>query len=277
MNDTLREYLSYGKLIIPMLKVRREITPEKVQWGEKDQFFSLFGTGSDTLVIYINGGGWRSNSPDNHFFIGQAIAKAGNDCAMLCYRKVPAYSYEEIADDIFKGYMHLQDHLKASGRAYDKVTVMGASAGAHLAAVLCFDERKKREYGISDTEIDRLVLMAAPLCFDPPMTGAIRSLLTALFASKDRAHWKKGEPYSLMYSIPCLDIHIIQSRHDGLVGYEQAEMFAEKAESLGMSAQLHEVTDSWDTHSAYCVGSFLLDRERSSTLDRTLNIISKNR
>ena len=276
MNDTLREYLSYGKLIIPMIKTRREITPEKVQWGDREQYFSIFRAPHrkyNTLVIYINGGGWQSNSPENHYFIGQKIAQNGSNCVMFSYRKAPRHTYDEMTDDIFRNYSELKSYLKKSGASYPRTVIMGASAGAHLASILCFDRNKKEKYGITDTEIVGLISMAGPLCFDPPMTNAIRSLLTTLFRSKDPQQWKKGEPYSMLYSIPSLDIHLIQSRPDGLIGYEQAEKTAAKASELGMNTNIYEVTDSWDTHSAYCVGSFMLDRQKSGTLDKTLSLI----
>lgn len=276
MNDTMREYLSYGKMIVPMMIVRRKIIPEKVRWGDKDQYFSFFPAPerkNNTLVIYINGGGWQSNSPKNHFFIGQKIAENGSDCVMFSYRKAPKYSYSEISDDIFSNYSELDRYMKKTGRSYPKRIVMGASAGAHLAAMLCFDKERKTACGISDSDINGLISMAGPLCFAQPMTNAMISLLTTLFKSKDREKWKIGEPYNMLYPIPCFETHLIQSRHDGLVGFEQAERYTDKVRKLGMKAALYEVTDKWDTHSAYCVGSFLLDRKRSDTLDKALSVI----
>lgn len=115
MNDTLREYLSYGQLIVPILKIKKNIQPEEVNWGDRDQYFLYYPSPckkADTLVVYIHGGGWNAGSPKDFYFIGQKIALEGFDCMMLGYRKASKYHYPEISEDIFEGYVKLREHLK---------------------------------------------------------------------------------------------------------------------------------------------------------------------
>ncbi len=278
MNDTVREYLSYGKFVLPLARFKRTVKPEEVIWGDRDQYFLYFKSPApkeNKLVIYLHGGGWNSNSPKQHDFVGVTIARNGYDCVMLGYRKVPKVRYEGIVEDVFTGYEKLRAFFKERGIRYDKTVVCGSSAGAHLGALLCFDTKMQEQYSVRADDFDGLVLMAGPVDFSHPQTGSINWLLRGLFGTKDRKIWEKGEPIRKMTTLKNFKVCVIQSRHDGLVGYEQAKAFYEKAKALRMDAEFYDVTDKWNTHSAYCVGVFLVDPTRSNTLAKTLEMIEK--
>ncbi len=278
MNDTAREYLSYGKVLLPLLKCRKIIKPEEFRWGSKDQYFLYFSAPAkktDTLVIYIHGGGWNSNSPKQHFFIGQKIALEGFDCVMPGYRKTPKCRYEEISDDIFKGYSEIKKFLAAKNCKYSKIIVAGSSAGAHLGALLCLDAEKQEKYGIAENEFSGLISMSGPLCFDFAQTGALNILMTQLFNSKNVLVWKKGEPCSKLHSLSGFRMLLIQSEHDGIVGFNQAEAFCKKARALKIPSVLYKVTESWNTHSLYCAGVFLKNRNESATLNRFFEFLEE--
>ena len=86
MNDMLREFMSYGQFLIPLLTVRREIEPECVQWGDKQQYFLHYTAPekkAETIVIYIHGGGWNANEAKSFHFIGQYFARSGYDFVLL--------------------------------------------------------------------------------------------------------------------------------------------------------------------------------------------------
>ena len=278
MNDTLREYCSYWKLIIPLIKVKKVIKPKQIKWGDKNQYFLFFQSPhkkEDKLIIYIHGGGWNSNTPKKHHFIGQKIALEGYDCIMPGYRKSPKHHYEEIIDDIFQGYTQIQAFFKENGHSYSKIVIMGSSAGAHLSAILCFDEVMKEKYKISKNEFSGLISMAGPLNFSHPQTLSLNILLKSLFGTKDKNLWKQGEPINKIHKLNGFKVYLIQSQHDGLVGYEQSVDFYKKSIQLGMESELYEVTDDWNTHSLYCTGIFLKDKKSSNTLFKVFDMIEK--
>lgn len=271
MNDTLREYFSYGKFIIPIMKVKKEIQPEEVKWGDKDQYFLSYFSSckkSDTIVIYIHGGGWNAGSPKDFHFIGQRIAMEGYDCIMPSYRKAPKFHYWEISEDIFEGYTIIRTYLKEKSRDYSKIVIMGSSAGAHLGALLCFDQERQKKYKINVDDFDKFICLAGPLCFDYPQTGACNILMKNLFGCNNLQVWKEGEPYSKLNEYQKIKLLIIQSKHDGIIGYKQALAFFKKAESLQMETEFYEVNESWNTHSAYSAGVFLKDRKDSPTVEK---------
>ncbi len=276
MKDTLREYFSYGSFVVPLLKVKKEIRPLKVQWGNEQQYFLHYfsrGEKKDTQVIYIHGGGWNSGSPKDFHYIGQKIAKEGYECIMPSYRKSPKFQYKEIADDIFKGYVRMRKYLENQGKTYSKVVVMGSSAGGHLGALLCVDRKQQQKYGISPDEFAGFISLGGPLCFDFPQTWTLNTLMKDLFGSKVLSTWKEGEPFSKLKDKSNVKMLIIQSRHDGLVGYDQAKKFCDKAQELGIKAELCDVLEKQNTHSWYTAGIFLKDRIKSATLDKVFSWI----
>lgn len=276
MNDTLREYLSYGSIVIPLLKVKKIIKPVKVQWGNKNQYFLHYKLPSpkkDTLVVYIHGGGWNSGSPSQFHFIGQRFALEGYDCVMPGYRKSPKYHYEDIIHDIFYGFKELQEYITKNSFSYSKIIIVGSSAGAHLGTLLCSDCEMQEKYGIDREKLSGLISLAGPLCFDAPRTFELTKLTGDMFGSKDASEWKKGEPVQKLSCGNGTKMLIVQSRHDGIVGFEQAEKFVSRADEFGISAELYEVTEKYDTHSLYSAGIFLWERNKSSLLNKVLEWI----
>lgn len=272
MNDTLREYLSYGTILKPMFTYEKTIDPFKIKWGGSSQYFLLFESPkpTDTLVIYIHGGGWNSNSPEFFSFIGQRIAEEGYDCVLPSYRKTPKADYRNIVFDTFAGYCSAKKYLALQGRSYSKVIVMGSSAGGHLGALLCYDSFLQKKFGIFPNEFSGFISLAGPLCFDKPHTLELNVLASMLFRSRNPDDWKKGEPIRKLkhgQTTPCF---VVQSPHDGVVGYEQAKKFCEHAEELNITAEFYTVTEKQDTHSAYCTGIFLKDTEESPLLAAVL-------
>jgi acetyl esterase/lipase len=278
MNDTAREYLSYGKFIIPLLKVKKTIKPEEVRWGGKSQYFLYFPAKEprkNKAVIYIHGGGWNSRTPKQDYYIGQTIASEGYDCFMPEYRKTPKFRYDDIADDVFRGYVEIRKFISEKHLSFDKEIIMGSSARAHLGALLCFDQERQKKLNIEGDSFSGLLTMAGPLYFGLPQTGTLNLLLKNLFGTKDKTQWTKGEPYRMLQPKESFKLFMIQSKHDGLVGWDQAVEFKNKAEENGIPSEIYEVTDAWNTHSAYCAGAFLKKRSESNTLDTAFKMLEK--
>ena len=277
MNDTLREYLSYGSFLIPLLTFKKTIQPEKVQWGGKSQYFLYFPSPepvNDTLIIYLHGGGWNSHSPEEFAFIGEKFALEGYDCVLPSYRKTPRFRYKNLIYDVFAGYCAIRKHLSEK-RTYKKVIVIGSSAGAHLGALLCYDSFLQNKFSISPDEIDGFISLAGPLCFDSPYTFEFKYLISSLFHSSDSAMWKKGEPVRKLKQGQQTKCMIIQSRHDGVVEFDQSHKFYQRACELGIPAEFYEVIEKQDTHSAYCAGIFLKEKTDSPTLEKVFETAEK--
>ena len=151
---------------------------------------------------------------------------------------------------------------------------MASDLGAHLGALLCFDLERREKYAIAAGQPDGFVSLAGPLCFDFPQTWAQNKLMRGLFSSSSMSVWKTGEPLSKLRSGQGVRTLVVQSRHDGVIGFEQAEAFCRRALELGIDAELFEVPEARNTHSAYSAGIFLRTCQESATLRRVFDWIS---
>lgn len=277
MNDTLRELLSSFTFIVPLMRVKKTIKPERSDWGGKNQYFLFYPSPSPkshTLVVYFNGGGWTQGAPADFHYLGQHIALNGFDCALMGYRKAPKYHFDDIVYDVFNGWLRLKSFIEQNGRSYGRVIIMGSSAGAHLSSLLCYDRKLQKEFGVSPEDFTDYIGLAAPLCFEYEQTFILNSGLKKLFNSKDRNVWKEGEPIRKLEKGQKIRALIVQSRHDGAVGFRQAEKFCKKAKELGIPVKLFEVKDKPNTHSAYSAGIFLDEFTDCSTYRRVMGFIS---
>lgn len=157
------------------------------------------------------------------------------------------------------------EYLEGQGTDSSRIIVTGPSAGAHLAAILCYSREAQNNYKVNIDNIVGFIGVAGPYYFRNGLNKTVQILLSQLLEKGyDRT---KAEPYSLMAynSIPMLLIH---SRQDGLIDFDLAEKFYEKAVSVGIKCELYEVTDRLNTHSAYSAGMFLDNRQKNKALDK---------
>ena len=146
-----------------------------------------------------------------------------------------------------------------------KIVVCGPSAGAHLSSIMCYSKSDQEKYGVDISNIIGYVGFGGPYSFREDQTSTLRILVNNLFKKSDDK--KAGEPVRLMSKnhIPML---LIQSKHDGLVGFECAEDFEKKAEEVGNACEIYSVIDKKDTHSWYTAGIFVKNRSESKSLDK---------
>src|SRR5262249_14761906 len=93
------------------------------------------------VVLWIHGGGWRAGDKANVQKKPQAFADKGYVFVSTNYRFVPQVTVKEMAGDIAKAIRWVHDHARDYGGDPKAIFVMGHSAGAHLAALVCTDDR----------------------------------------------------------------------------------------------------------------------------------------
>lgn len=269
MNDFLRESLSYAGLYRRMLRVGKKFIPARVSFGgDKAQYFLYYEPGeavSDKVIVWVHGGGWNAGSPAFFDYVGQCAAGQGYRFVSLGYRLSPKHKYPCQIEDVCAGYNAALRYLEAQDIETSRVIVAGPSAGAHLASIMCYSTEAQRRYGVDISNVIGFIGSGGPYSFRDDQSWTLRLLLNQLFEKGcDR---RSGEPVSLMEGngIPML---LIQSRHDGVIGYACAEDFAGKAREVGNPCELYSVVDSKNTHSWYTAGMFLESRAENRGLDR---------
>ncbi len=269
MKDYLREMCSYPGLYRRLAKVKKIIKAERIDFGDdKNQFFLHFkpqGPAKNKVIVWIHGGGWNAGSPYDFEYVGQSIALEGYHCVSLGYRLSPKHKYPAQVEDVCAAYCKAIEYLQKQGIECSQIVVTGPSAGAHLSAILCYGKKYQEKYGVDISKIVGFIGVAGPYSFDKNISNTVKILLGQLFSKGyDRTD---GEPVSLFVAnhIPMLLIH---SKHDGLIDYSQSEALFEKAKSMGVKAELYEVVDKMNTHSAYSAGMFLETRENNRALNK---------
>lgn len=276
MRDYWREMFSYPKLYYKSAKVKKIIEPERIDYGSnKHQFFLYFKPkkeARDKVIVWIHGGGWNANSPDDFRYVGQSFAMEGYHCVSLGYRLSPKNKYPIQIEDVCMAYNNAMEYLKGRGIDCSKVIVTGPSAGAHLSSILCYGKKYQEKCDVDIRKIAGFIGVAGPYDFGKNISNTVKILLGQLFAKDyDRTD---GEPVSLFAAnhIPMLLIH---SKHDGLIDFSQSEELYKKAEEAGLQCELYEVVDKINTHSAYSAGMFLETRETNQALDKLYTWIEK--
>jgi acetyl esterase/lipase len=104
----------------------------------------ITGRGADEragVLLHLHGGGFVFGSRRTHrHFVAALSAAAGRPAFLVDYRRAPEHPFPAAADDAVAAYRW----LLASGYRADQITVLGDSAGGHLAAGLLADLSRRR-------------------------------------------------------------------------------------------------------------------------------------
>lgn len=101
------------------------------------------------VVFWIHGGGWQTGDKSLVQIKPQAFVDRGFVFVSTNYRLLPVVEMGEINRDIAKSIHWVHDHIAEYGGDPQRMLVMGHSAGAELAALICTDDRYLKAEGLS--------------------------------------------------------------------------------------------------------------------------------
>lgn len=101
------------------------------------------------VVVWIHGGGWQGGDKTEVEQKPQAFVDKGLVFVSVNYRLLPAVEMGDIIRDVAKSVRWVSDHVAEFGGDPKRLLVMGHSAGAQLAALICTDERYLKAEGLS--------------------------------------------------------------------------------------------------------------------------------
>jgi acetyl esterase/lipase len=93
------------------------------------------------VVVWIHGGGWQAGDKSDVHQKPQAFADKGFVFVSINYRLLPKVTIAQMAFDVAKAIRWAHDHARDYGGDPATMFVMGHSAGAQLAALVCTDGR----------------------------------------------------------------------------------------------------------------------------------------
>jgi acetyl esterase/lipase len=105
------------------------------------------------IVFWVHGGGWQRGDKKEMNAKPQAFTDKGFLFATTNYRFIPNVTMQQIAGDVAKSIKWVYDHAAQYGGDREKIVLMGWSAGAQLAALICTDDRYLKAEGLSLTNI----------------------------------------------------------------------------------------------------------------------------
>ncbi|HZK82401.1 MAG TPA: alpha/beta hydrolase, partial [Humisphaera sp.] len=166
------------------------------------------------VVVWIHGGGWRAGSKAGMQNKPQTFVDKGFVFVSTTYRFLPNVTVKQMTGDIAKAIRWVHEHAKEFGGDPDTIFVMGHSAGAHLAALVCTDDSYLKAEGLSLSIIRGCVPVDVSV-YDIPKRlkdgGSVSpAALTAIFGETEElqrdlspaAHVAKGKhipPFLILY------------------------------------------------------------------------------
>jgi acetyl esterase/lipase len=111
--------------------------------------FSPKGAKGLPVVFWIHGGGWQAGDKTDVQVKPQWFNEKGFVFVSINYRLLPTVDMGTLIRDVAKAARWTHDHIAEYGGDPKRMLVMGHSAGAQLAAIICTDERYLKAEGLS--------------------------------------------------------------------------------------------------------------------------------
>lgn len=157
--------------------------------------------GTLPVIVFFYGGSWQTGERQEYKFIGEALASKGFVVVIPDYRVYPAVRYPAFVEDAAAAFAWTHREVARYRGDPRRMLVMGHSAGAHIAAMVAYNERFLGAHGLGRGDVRGLVGLAGPYDF-VPTEPAIKAALSVDGGSADAAmparYVHGGEPPSLL-------------------------------------------------------------------------------
>jgi acetyl esterase/lipase len=132
------------------VKVKLDVPyAESTDPRQKLDIYTKEGARNLPVVFWIHGGGWQAGDKSSVQLKPQAFVEKGFVFVSTGYRLLPQVEMKTIFLDIAKSVRWIHEHIAGQGGDPKRILVMGHSAGAQLAALICIDDRYLKAEGLS--------------------------------------------------------------------------------------------------------------------------------
>jgi acetyl esterase/lipase len=235
-------------------------------------------------VIVVHGGGWTAGDSGDLSQWSTWLAQQGFVVFDIQYRLAPPPTWQAAPGDIQCAIGWVKQHAERYGVDRSRITLLGRSAGAHLALLAAYAEaggHLARNCPVADTSVRAVIELYGPTdlvsmldgpprypLFDGPahlgalVGGDPRLLLDRLRLASPTTHVGPGTPPTLL----------VHGGRDQFIHPEQAAALAKKLASHGVPFRTvllpyaHHAFDAvWNGWSAQALRPILLDFLRTHT------------
>ena len=186
--------------------------------------------GSAPVLVFFYGGSWKSGSRSYYRFVGEAFAACGYIVVVPDYRLHPAVRFPAFVEDGAEALKWVERNISQFGGDPSQIILAGHSAGAHLAALLLFDQHYLADVGFDRDRLFGFVGLAGPYAFNPLAYESTQQV----FATVD--HPDKARPIAFVDGSepPVLLMH---GESDDTVEMVNAKKLAARVREAGGEAQ----------------------------------------
>jgi len=193
------------------------------------------------VVLWIHGGGWRAGDKASVQKKPQVFVDKGYVFVATNHRFFPTVTVKEMTGDIAKAIRWVHDHAKDYGGDPQSIFVMGHSSGAHLAALVCTDDRYLKVEGLPLSIIKGCVPVDVSVYDIPKRLKEGGSVATATFTKTFGEKEESQRDYSPAWHVakgknipPFLILHVADRAETKV----QAHWLADKLKNAGISAKV---------------------------------------
>jgi arylformamidase len=130
--------------------IKRDIPyVDKADVRQKNDVYAPKDAKNLPVVFWIHGGGWQAGDKADVQIKPQAFMDKGFVFVSTNYRLLPSVDMATIVRDVAKSIRWVHEHIAEFGGDPNRLLIMGHSAGAQLAALICTDERYLQAEGLS--------------------------------------------------------------------------------------------------------------------------------
>jgi len=208
-------------------------------------FYIPKSDGSHKMVLCIHGGGWSSMDRSSFAGVAEFLCERGFAAFNIEYRLLSNAPWPACGDDCLTAARFiLSDNDMLPKFKRDKLLIVGASAGGHLALMTGLRLPKERVHGIvsisgiADIEHDRLQFPTRYMKFWPKAPTTVD-----LCGASPLQYIYKNQPPILCTHCPA----------DNVVSITGTRKFVQRSEEIQAVAELFEYDRSPDADISHCI------------------------
>ena len=106
------------------------------------------GPAKRPVVFWIHGGGWQAGDKADVAIKPKYFTDKGYMFVACNYRLLPDVTMDVLISDVAQALLWVHKNIGTAGGDPDRIIIVGHSAGAQIAALLCIDDKYLKEVGV---------------------------------------------------------------------------------------------------------------------------------